>query len=94
MKTIQINKENLRQAFTNYDIYSLAIDCIDRINASEVYEETLYEELTQAIDDTIIYTSDQWLIIGYYSDTTNPIDIFVALSNFAKDIYTSITLEN
>ena len=63
-KMIEEMKEN---AWTQFDwqVAQIACDVLDRLEEEDM-EQDKCEAILQAIDDELIYTSEQWSLIQYY----------------------------
>lgn len=44
------------------------------------------EAVSQAMDDELIYTEDQWTVIAYYSDPESPKNLSEACEEFFGDL--------
>lgn len=64
-KMIEEMKENAWSRFEDYRVAQIACDVLDRLEEEDM-EQDKCEAILQAIDDELIYTSDQWELIKYY----------------------------
>ena len=51
------------------------------------------EAVSQAMDDELIYTADQWTVIAYYSDPSDPKSFSEACEEFFGDLLECIDEE-
>lgn len=60
-----LNMSIIYDQFGYGDMAGLAENILDRIDVDDVKDDA-YEALYQAMDDGMIYTDDQWIMIRYY----------------------------
>lgn len=48
--------------------------------------DNLYDEISNCMDEELIYTQDQWTVIQFYSSPDNPMDIYDATKELVTDI--------
>lgn len=87
-------KEIENSIYKNFDmdVSAIAEDIISRIDFDNIEEDDLWDELLSAIDDSLIYTEDQWSIIKFYCSPSNA-DFSYAMEEFENELY-SIIIDN
>lgn len=84
-------KEIENSIYKNFDmdVSAIADDIISRIDFDNVTEDNLWDGLLGAIDDSLIYTEDQWSIIKFYCSPSNA-NFSYAMEEFENELYSII----
>lgn len=78
---ILLNK--ITEVFGYREISNIARRILERIDEDETDAS---EAVSQAMDDELIYTEDQWAVIAYYSDPESPKNLSEACEEFFGDL--------
>lgn len=78
---ILLNK--ITEVFGYREISNIARRILERIDEDETDAS---EAVSQAMDDELIYTEDQWAVIAYYSDPSDPKNLSEACEEFFGDL--------
>lgn len=78
---ILLNK--ITEVFGYREISNIARRILERIDEDETDAS---EAVSQAMDDELIYTEDQWTVIAYYSDPESPKNLSEACEEFFGDL--------
>lgn len=78
---ILLNK--ITEVFGYREISNIARRILERIDEDETDAS---EAVSQAMDDELIYTEDQWTVIAYYSDPSDPKNLSEACEEFFGDL--------
>lgn len=78
---ILLNK--ITEVFGYREISNIARRILERIDEDET---DAGEAVSQAMDDELIYTADQWTVIAYYSDPSDPKNLSEACEEFFGDL--------
>lgn len=78
---ILLNK--ITEVFGYREISNVARRILERIDEDETDAS---EAVSQAMDDELIYTEDQWTVIAYYSDPSDPKNLSEACEEFFGDL--------
>lgn len=78
---ILLNK--ITEVFGYREISNVARRILERIDEDETDAS---EAVSQAMDDELIYTADQWTVIAYYSDPSDPKNFAEACEEFFGDL--------
>lgn len=81
----KVEKFDIYKKFNNSEMEEIASAVIDRVMDADEDVDT-WDKVLDAINDELIYTSDQWKIVEYYC-TPDTADYDVAMTNFIDDIY-------
>lgn len=81
----------LYNIYEDDDFCGILQNIIDRIDEKEILNNDLYELISQAIDDEIIYFDDEWTILKfyYYNDIRNA-NYYTAIETLETSIATII----
>lgn len=85
---ILLNK--ITEVFGYREISNIARRILERIDEDETDAS---EAVSQAMDDELIYTEDQWAVIAYYSDPSDPKNLSEACEEFFGDLLECIDEE-
>lgn len=87
---MELSKDAKNEIYTAFNWDSGVCDVVDevlpRIELYGLNEDNIKERIEYALADALIYTDDQWALIKYYSDPTEPMTISVAIEEFVKDL--------
>lgn len=78
---ILLNK--IYEVFGYREISNVARRILERIDEDETDAS---EAVSQAMDDELIYTEDQWTVIAYYSDPSDPKNLSEACEEFFGEL--------
>ena len=81
-------KKAIWEVFENasWDMLHLVEDILDRIDWEEL-ENDPYDQVAQAVDDSLIYYDDQWTVAKYYSCGPADLDWQNAIYTLLDDIH-------
>lgn len=79
---MKLDYDRLNDIFGSWAIMDLARACADRMDG----DGDLSEALWHAMDDELIYAKDQWSLIEYYSDPSEPWPLADAFMAFHEDV--------
>ena len=71
------------------DVSAIADDIVTRVDFDNINEDNLWDELLSAMDDSLIYTEDQWSIIKFYCSPSNA-NFSYAMEEFENELYNII----
>lgn len=80
---MRIILNQIAETFGYGEISRIARDVLERIDDDET---DAIEAVGQAMDDELIYTADQWAIIAYYSEPSDPKSFADACEEFMQDL--------
>lgn len=89
MNKIEISSLEFDRKFEDYNVEAIAETIIDYVNDIDV-EIELIEKIYDAINNVLIYYSDQWNILEHYCSPQDA-NFDYALECFVQDIYELIT---
>lgn len=73
----------ITEVFGYGEISNIARNILERIDEDET---DAGEAVSEAIDSGLIYTADQWTVIAYYSDPSDPKSFSEACEDFYGDL--------
>ena len=65
--------------------FDVVKDVIDRINFEDVNEDNIDDYVWQEIDNSLIYTADQWTVMAHYQSPEDA-NFNEAMDEFTEDI--------
>lgn len=80
---MKIILDKITENFGYGEISNIARRILERIDEDETDAS---EAVSQAMDDELIYTEDQWAVIAYYSDPSDPKNLSEACEEFFGDL--------
>lgn len=80
---MEILLSKITEVFGYGEISNIARNILERIDEDET---DAGEAVSQAMDDELIYTADQWTVIAYYSDPSDPKSFSEACEDFYGDL--------
>ena len=81
---MEINQEKLHVVFGYGEVAQIAQNVLNRIDEEE--ETDLSQAIIDAVYSELIYTSDQWAVIAYYSEPEAPMAFDEAVQLFIDDL--------
>lgn len=87
---MDLNYDLLNDTFGIWAIMDIAKACAGRMDDGC---EDVSDELWRAMDDEIIYTEDQWALIAYYSEPSDPMTLAQAFDEFHADVMKCLDLD-
>ena len=80
-----VNKEKVLETFGCGKIADIAYSILERV-PDDTKKEEADEAIVSALDDELIYCSDQWEVIAAYSSPEEPMSISEACELFLGDL--------
>ena len=80
----------ITEVFGYGEISNIDRDILERIDEDET---DAGEAVSEAIDSGLVYTGDQWTVIAYYSDPSDPKNLSEACEEFFGDLLERIEEE-
>lgn len=77
--------------FASWDMLDLVDDIIGRIDWDEMEAGDPYDQIAQAVEDSLIYYKDQWTIAQHYANGPADLDWQNALYQLLDDISDIVT---
>jgi len=83
-----MTKQKLYDTFpgASWEFLKIAEDIADRAESYQQEGHDIEEAVSQAIDDGLIYTRDQWEVLAYYC-TPEGADFGYSMEQFAQDVH-------
>ncbi len=82
---MKINLNKITDNFGYGEMSGVARNVLERVYDNDD-ETDASEAVSQAMDDELIYTEDQWTVIAYYSDPESPKNLSEACEDFFNDL--------
>lgn len=82
---MKINLNKITDNFGCGEMSGVARNVLERVYDNDD-ETDAGEAVSQAMDDELIYTEDQWTVIAYYSDPESPKSFSEACEDFFNDL--------
>lgn len=82
---MKIILDKITENFGYGEMSGVARNVLERVYDNDD-ETDASEAVSQAMDDELIYTEDQWTVIAYYSDPSDPKSFSEACEEFFEDL--------
>lgn len=81
----RVKKESILEKFGCGNLANIAYNVFERVD-SETADEDIGDAIIDALNDELIYYSDQWEVVAAYSSPDEPLSISEASELFLDDL--------